>query len=736
MKRPRIIYKVFSIFVLLSYPLYSQAGPISNGGFESEMRDLHKENEKKYSRFHNIDLKISKWYVTEGFQNSFRYGLDPDKNGVRPAEIPIVMNSFFNIPSSISTNHFTLSTSFHLKTEDLARPLALKMAWLGENWAIYLNGHLMKDEIYLNDKGQIIQYRTLKNFKIPIDNEFLLEGNNQLVFHIVGNAPPTPLSSNDNVGLLYQSPYEIISGDNEDFTMSAYFDFGLSTVYLFFGLYHLLIFSKRRQEIYNLFFAGLSLLLSIYIFPKTLLYDTIRDTSYLIKAHYASQPMIIPLFHLFIHYYYNQDRPRFILLDVYAVFGLAISLFMLIAPFNYAETGLFLMYISFLPMLVHAAITIAQLIFSNKTDVALIIGSITFTLLIAVFEILDSMYIQTGIRFVKFAFFGVVMSMVASMANRFLRVHNESERLNVELTDQKNAFYRFVPTQFLQLMGKDTAVEISLGDSSNRTMSVLMSDIRQFTNISERMTPEETFQFLNTYLARMEPAIQRYAGFVDKYIGDAILALFSDEKSMADLSGDWTSADRAVHAALDMRREQVSYNDYRKKDGMPPIDFGVGINTGPLVIGTVGSSRRLETTVIGNTVNLAARVESLNTIYKSSVIITDGTYKELSSRDKLLLREIDSVLVKGKSEPHVIYEVFETDPQEMKDKKLETLDTIAMAIIQYKLRNFDEALNLFKYAYSIFPNDPVTNIYINRCENYLAAPPPEDWNGVFEMLTK
>ena len=165
-----------------------------------------------------------------------------------------------------------------------------------------------------------------------------------------------------------------------------------------------------------------------------------------------------------------------------------------------------------------------------------------------------------------------------------------------ELTD---AYGRFVPHQFLNLLGYESIIDVNLGDQVQQEMSVLFADIRDFTTLSETMTPQENFNFINAYLSRMEPAITSNNGFIDKYIGDAIMALFSD------------FADDAVKAGIAMLNILTNYNEDRQRVGYIPIQIGIGINSGSLMLGTVGGKSRMDSTVISDAVNLASHIEGL-----------------------------------------------------------------------------------------------------------------------------
>jgi len=281
-----------------------------------------------------------------------------------------------------------------------------------------------------------------------------------------------------------------------------------------------------------------------------------------------------------------------------------------------------------------------------------------------------------------------------------------------------NAFYRFVPGEFLKFLEKDNIIEVELGDAVLKNMTVLFSDIRDFTSLSEEMTPEENFKFLNSFLKRMEPSIDKHCGFVDKFIGDAIMALFSDEP------------EEALNAAIDMRRELVLYNQFRVERDFKPIEIGIGINSGEVMLGTVGSSNRLDTTVIGNAVNLAARLESLTKIFKIPIIISDIVYRKLKNPNIFFLREIDMVAVKGRKDPVLIYECFDMDPPELRELKRNMIPELTAGLALYKMGKFDRALQRFEHCQEMTPGDNIPAIYIHRCTEFLKHPPGEEWTGI------
>lgn len=266
---------------------------------------------------------------------------------------------------------------------------------------------------------------------------------------------------------------------------------------------------------------------------------------------------------------------------------------------------------------------------------------------------------------------------------------------------------RFVPHEFLSFLGYESIVEVKLGDAIDKEMSILFSDIRNFTSLSETMTPNDNFKFINGYLQRMEPAIENNNGFIDKYIGDAIMALFGG------------TADDAVKAGISMLQLLAEYNTTRQRPERPPISIGIGINTGSLILGIVGGANRMSGTVISDAVNLASRIESLTKFYGVSLLISHNTFLQLNNHENYHIRLIDRAQVKGKSEYVTVFEVFDADPAEIREGKLATRTLLERAIVCYNMKKIREAALLFQDCLKIVPGDKVPQIYLKRCKDGL-----------------
>lgn len=280
------------------------------------------------------------------------------------------------------------------------------------------------------------------------------------------------------------------------------------------------------------------------------------------------------------------------------------------------------------------------------------------------------------------------------------------------------AYSRFVPRQFLEFLDKSDIVDIHLGDQVQKEMTVMFSDIRGFTELSEVMSPKENFDFINHYLGYMEPVIRENNGFIDKFIGDSIMALFH------------AKVDDAIDAAIQMRATLQRFNEDRTDQGKPTIDSGIGIHTGNLMLGVVGGEGRMDGTVISDAVNLASRLEGLTKIYRTSIIISEDTLIKLENPSKYNFRFLDIARVKGKKEAVYVFEVLDGEPEGIKKLKIETKSLFGNGIDLYKNKKFEEALEVFTNVIKINKHDTVAAFYVNRCKTNLTKGIPDDWNGI------
>lgn len=272
------------------------------------------------------------------------------------------------------------------------------------------------------------------------------------------------------------------------------------------------------------------------------------------------------------------------------------------------------------------------------------------------------------------------------------------------LTDETTEAYdRFVPHQFLELMGRASIVDVQLGDHVEKELTLLFSDIRDFTSLSESILPAENFRFINSYLSVMEPEVSRHHGIIDKFIGDGIMALFP------------RSADDGVRSGIDMQRRLVEYNRGRALAGYVPVRIGIGINTGLVMLGTVGGHNRMDSTVIGDAVNLAAKLEDMTKLYGCPLIISEHTMHELADPATYCIRFLDRLPVKGRAQFQSIYEVYDADPEPLWRAKQETRRIFDEAIAYFHMGELERARPLLDQCLDIAPDDKVARLYRERC---------------------
>jgi adenylate cyclase len=282
---------------------------------------------------------------------------------------------------------------------------------------------------------------------------------------------------------------------------------------------------------------------------------------------------------------------------------------------------------------------------------------------------------------------------------------------------------RFLPKEITdRLLQQDQSLGGSLQNAT-----VLFSDIRRFTGFSERNGPQETVRMLNAYFSVMYEQITDYNGILDKYIGDAIMAVFGVPFS------NEMDANNAVHAAIQMMAELKRFNEMRKDTDFEPIEIGIGINTDEVVCGNIGSEKRMDFTVIGDGVNLAARLEGATKVYKTPVLISHQTKVALT--EKFEMRELDYIRVKGKDMPVPIYELLEVMDNDKRLKIVETLPHFKKGMGLYREQQWEEAISSFNAVLDVV-EDQVSQLYISRCKNFITLPPDENWNGAWDLLTK
>lgn len=352
-----------------------------------------------------------------------------------------------------------------------------------------------------------------------------------------------------------------------------------------------------------------------------------------------------------------------------------------------------------LPLLLGAALAFVPGTFAGLGVMAVVTGA---------FCIFNYMMFANAFRDMTLLYplLGLAITYLGGEAWRNLVVERKGRQL-------KKAFSSYVSPDLVKQIEKNPDKLVLGGEQ--RELSILFSDIRSFTTVSESLTPPELVQLLNEYLNPMTRIVLEERGTLDKFIGDAVMALFNAPLDVPD------HATHACSAAVRMMEELQQLNRGFAERGMNTLDIGIGINTGPAVVGNMGADIRFDYTAIGDSVNLASRLEGLNKYYGSHILVSQETRLQVN-HDRFTFREVDRVRVKGKLQPIVMYELMIGD--------LDLLPSFEDALGKYRSRDFSGAMAIFEEL-SVTRNDGPSRLYLGRCDEYLASPPPDDWDGVY-----
>ena len=312
---------------------------------------------------------------------------------------------------------------------------------------------------------------------------------------------------------------------------------------------------------------------------------------------------------------------------------------------------------------------------------------------------------------------------------RFLELRRQRRKLREQ--QRINAVTaKFVPNAFLSSLGKDNIMEVKLGDAVEQEVTVMFSDIRDYTTLAETMTPKQNFRFVNAFNQRMGPIIQDNNGFVNQYLGDAIMALFKG------------SAKDSLSAAIQMQKEIIEYNQQRIIEGLIPIRMGSGLHTGQLIMGIIGDDKRMDAATISDAVNTASRIESLTKHFNVNILLSEESLQQIKNQTfdttppDFHFRFLGKVQLKGKKEPTGIYECFDGDPSDIAQKKMDSNSIFEKGLQMYHALEFASARIAFEQVLEIHSDDLTARFFLERSVSYMSSGVPDDWTGVEVMSFK
>lgn len=312
------------------------------------------------------------------------------------------------------------------------------------------------------------------------------------------------------------------------------------------------------------------------------------------------------------------------------------------------------------------------------------------------------------------------------LQKRLARTNEELERQvavrTAQLLSLNRANQRFVPHEILSMLGRSNIAEVRLGDQIHRDMTVLFSDLFDFTSLSETMTAQETFNFINGYLGRISPLFHSRGGIIDKYIGDEVMVLFPGR------------VDDAIDSAIDLQKVLYRYSQQRIAKGRRQIRAGVGIHVGGLMVGIVGQEERMQGTVISDAVNVSSRLQGLTRRYDCSILVSEQAISAMRFPDSFHCRLVDMVRIRGKTAPTTIYEIFDGDTPSLIELKLRTLPMYHDAITLYRSRDFTAARARLEEVLGMSPLDPLARMYLDRVTSAINQGVPDSWDGVERLF--
>lgn len=611
-------------------------------------------------------------------------------------QVPGIWNGFEVDGKKIEGKGFA-SYRLYFSVADKNLSYSLKVLDMATSYTLWLNDKI----ILTNGKAGMDAKNTEPRFLPAVANLNNLQEKNELVIEIS--------NFNHYKGGFWESislgeSFEINTHRENKIWMDVFLCGSISIMII----YHLGLYILRRKDISSIYFAlfCLTVMFRLSVTGERILFYKIPNFNWELgnKIEYSTLYLVIPTFYAFL---LSIFRSEISLIVQKIIIGIVSFLLLLLAFTDisiYSYTAL-PWEVLIIVICVYGLISIIRSILNRRDGAfASLIG---FLFLIST-VINDILYANTVINttyLLSYGLFLFIFSQSFLISLRFSKAFLYVELLSEDLTRTNEAYSRFVPTEFLSMLNKKSIMDVKLGDQIQKEMTVLFADIRGFTSLSESMTPQENFNFINSYLKVMEPIISKHNGFIDKYIGDSIMALFSGH------------ADDALNASIEMLKELENYNRFRANSGYPPIKIGIGLNTGNLMLGTIGGKNRMDGTVISDSVNVASRLESLTKEFFVPLIVSEDVVINLNQVENFQLREIDNVVMRGKSQSILIYECFDPDEPDKRNAKAKNKNEYHRALAEFRNQNYEKARLHFINCKKICPIDPVLSIYINRCND-------------------
>lgn len=565
---------------------------------------------------------------------------------------------------------------------------------------IYFNG----TEIFSAGKPAYTAEDTLPSYKTGIVSIVPRVGKNELVIQ-VANFSERRGGFNRSISIGKGNTIQTV------YMKSLAMDIAIFGSLLTIGLYHLCLFWLRRQDRSPLWFGLFCIIIAVrsLVYGERFIFSLLPSISWATvnRIDHLSFYLGIPVFSAYISHIFERDisRPA---MRVYQVLGLVFSCCLFFPPAVYNSTvviyeiitGAYVLYI----------IIIIGYALAKKREGALttVIGIALF-LCFGINEILFNMGIVNTFNSLSIGLVMFLFTQSVLLAMRFSKAFDESEHLGKTLLTMNESLRRFIPHEFFQLLHRQEVDDIMLGDQVEKNMTIMFTDIRGFTTMAEQLGAAKTFEFLNSYFGFVGEVIRENGGFIDKYLGDGFIALFPD------------SPESALQAAIGIQKAVVELNREREGTDIPSISVGIGLNYGPLILGTVGEERRMDTTVIADSVNLCSRLEGLCKLYGKGIIVPAAFFERLHNPKQYHFRHLGQVRVQGRKQPVHVIHIFDGLAEEEFNTFALSRENFEKAISEYQRGRYAEAHELFRELAKEFPQDPAIFTFMSRTHRLIST---------------
>lgn len=506
--------------------------------------------------------------------------------------------------------------------------------------------------------------------------------------------------------------YSILLGNKKSIFMNVFYrlfsDIFLMGSMLIMGTYYMTIYFLRRVERQVLLFSIICFIFVIRtacLNERTIgvLFPNLPMAVYM-KLLYSSYFIAMAFLVDFLLSFFQSRNLRSFIQWNYRLCFLGL-VFVILVPLFYASYSLDVINIQVIVLLSFILYQFFRHRLEVRDFIVTFFAGIFILTITVVNDILVNSQVYQGKFLIGYGIIAFVFTLSHSLSIRLIGAFRNVEVLSESLKKANENIVKFVPHEFIRLLGRQSIHEVELGAQAPKELCILFSDIRSFTSLAEKMSPEECFQFLNSYYERIGPIVRKHGGFIDKYMGDGIMALFPNK------------VEDALQASIEMQEEVKKINLERRLQGKREIKIGIGIHKGPSIIGIIGEKQRTDSTVIADAVNLASRIESLTKDFSTEILVSAAAFLEVEDPFDYEFRFLGKVQVKGKSEFVVLVEILNSLPKEHVENILKTKVFFEEALGLFDLGSIEEAERKFQEVLSQNPDDSACLYYLNRMKN-------------------